>query len=167
VKIAIVASALLWTTCCLGSGRLEGTVRDSSEAVVPHTLILCIGAETGFRFSTESDQNGNYAFMVPDGSYNLIVRQNGFRPIVRVRVIVPGGGVLRVDFELRPNTIRQEMTVSDFLDKDGAAAEPGSTVLTGSWSCLHSCQSWGAGAIIELGCTPEYQRILGRWRQRE
>jgi hypothetical protein len=129
LKIVILASALLWTTCCFGSGRLEGTVRDSSEAVVPNTLIFCIGAETGFRFSTESDQNGNYALTVPDGRYNLIVRQNGFRPMVRIGVFVPGGGMLRVDFELMPNTIRQEMTVSDFLDQDGAAA-PGSTVLS-------------------------------------
>ena len=127
----ILAWAFVWTTACLGGGRLEGTVRDSSEAVVPGTLIFCIGAETGFRFSIESDRNGNYALTLPDGIYNLIVRQNGFRPIARIGVSVPAGGTLRVDFELRPNSVREEMTVTDFLDVDRATA-PAATVIVRS-----------------------------------
>ena len=75
-KAAILTLLWLCATLCRGAGHLEGTVRDGSQAVVPETSILCVAEETGFRFHTRSDREGNYSMTVPDGSYNIIVRRN-------------------------------------------------------------------------------------------
>jgi Carboxypeptidase regulatory-like domain len=129
LRAAWLASALVWTAWCQGAGRLEGTVRDTSEAVVPGTLIVCVGEETGFRFRTESGPDGNYALTVPDGHYNMIVRRSGFRPIARMRVLVESSeGSRRVDFELKPSSVWETVTVSD-VSKAGGSTESVATAI--------------------------------------
>ena len=125
---AILVSALLCASWCQGASRLEGTVRDGSEAVVPQASILCVAEETGFRFETQSDREGNYAIALPDGSYNIIVRHPGFHSIARIGVLVPLSGALRLDFELMPSSIRETITVQD-APGTIPSAETGGTVL--------------------------------------
>jgi hypothetical protein len=81
--------------------------------VVPETSILCVAEDTGFRFNVESDAEGNYSMTVPEGSYNIIVRRLGFEPVASVGVRVPRGAALRVDFELKPSSVGESITVLD------------------------------------------------------
>src|SRR5262249_46242678 len=98
---------------CHGGGRLEGTIRDGSQAVVPDASILCVPEDTVFRFHVQSDHDGNYMLIAPDGAYNIIVRHAGFNSDARIGVRVPPEGTLRVDFELRPSRIGETITVTD------------------------------------------------------
>lgn len=108
-------------------GRLEGTIRDGSDSVVPATAVSCFEEETGFRFSASSEANGEYHFVVPPGHYKVVVRREGFRAIAQLGVAVPAGGIRRLDFRLAPGSISETITVVDspaarVLDEsDGAA----------------------------------------------
>jgi hypothetical protein len=126
--LIIPVLAFFWTSWCQAAGVLEGTVRDASQAVVPGTLIQCIGEETGFRFWTQSGPGGNFTLTVPDGHYNIIVRHFGFRAIARVGVLVPAEGSLQVNFELKPSSVWETVTVSEFSET-GGSSESGATVI--------------------------------------
>jgi hypothetical protein len=112
-RIAVLAVTWCGPVWCHGSGRLQGTVRDGSGAVVPATSILCSGEETGYRFETQSDLDGSYVLTVPAGRYHVIVQRAGFRPAVRIGLLVPPDGTLQVDFELKPNRVWEVVTISD------------------------------------------------------
>jgi len=62
--LRIVLAAILGCACsrwlpAAELGRLEGTVRDGSQAVVPGTLVSSIQEETGFQFVATASGNGN------------------------------------------------------------------------------------------------------------
>lgn len=61
------------------TGRLEGTVRDTSDGVMPLASISCIQEETGFRFAHRTDSQGNYAMTLPEGHYKVLAAQAGCR----------------------------------------------------------------------------------------
>ncbi len=123
---AVLASLCLCAAWCTGAGQLEGTIRDSSQAVVPETSVLCVAEDTGFRFHVQSDTEGNYSMKVPEGSYNLIVRRRGFEPVASIGVRVPQGGAIRVDFELKPSSVGETITVLDVPEN----TQPASTAVT-------------------------------------
>jgi hypothetical protein len=117
LRIAAVIAALGAASLCRGAaGSLEGTVRDSSLAVVPNALLSGIQEETGFRFSIESDSRGEYALALPEGHYNIIVRRFGFRTVAQMGVEVAAGAKVRIDFRLEPGSLFEAVTVADFAD---------------------------------------------------
>src|SRR5580700_8566171 len=87
------------------TGRLEGTVRDSSDGVMPGASISCMQEETGFRFSGRADFQGNYRMLVPEGHYKVLANQAGFRRAVEIGVFVASGRTERVDFRLAPEGV--------------------------------------------------------------
>jgi len=95
------------------TGRLEGTVRDSSNAVVPSTAISCVQDETGFRFAVLTNDHGEYALAIPEGNYKVLARRAGFRTIAQMKVFVAKGGTRKLDFQLEPGSISEVVTVSD------------------------------------------------------
>jgi hypothetical protein len=110
------------------TGRLEGTVRDSSDGVMPGASISCMQEETGFRFSGRADFQGNYRMLVPEGHYKVLASQAGFRGVAEIGVFVASGRTQRVDFRLAPEGVSDAATVSDstteipsvFEEEDGA-----------------------------------------------
>jgi hypothetical protein len=124
----IPALLLLTAAWCQAAGRIEGTIRDGSQAVVPQTSIVCVAEDTGFRFQTHSDREGNYAVIVPDGAYNIIVRHPGFDSAARIGLLVPRAGTLHVDFELQPSSVSETVDVRDASESLGFA-ESAATIL--------------------------------------
>jgi hypothetical protein len=123
IGIGIFAALLLHAA---DSGKLQGTVRDGSDSVVPATTISCIQEETGFRFAMTSGPDGIYRFVVPAGHYKLLARHEGFRAVARLGVAVPPNGVARIDFRLEPGSISETITVvgnpvaRPFAESEGA-----------------------------------------------
>jgi hypothetical protein len=107
-------------------GRLEGTVRDGSDSLVPGTVISCIQEETGFRFSVVSGDRGEFHFVVPPGHYKVLARHDGFRSVAQLGVSVAPDAVRHLDFQLEPGSVTEVITVSAestpglFAESDGA-----------------------------------------------
>jgi hypothetical protein len=126
----LLPAALLACVALQGSetGRLEGTVRDSSGGVMPGASVSCIQEETGFRFVRATDFQGNYAMTLPEGHYKVLASQTGFRAVAQMAVFVAGRRAQHIDFRLAPDGVSAVETVSDrsagiapvFGDEDGA-----------------------------------------------
>ena len=74
----------------MGSERhivtVQGTVTDSTGAVVPDSDVTLINNETGVKLLSKSDNAGNYSFpTVTPGLYTLEVAKDGIRRITRSR----------------------------------------------------------------------------------
>lgn len=107
--LAIEASATA------ASGRLEGIVRDASTNPMPGVLVSCLQEETGFRFTTVTNERGIFQITVPSGHYTVVVSRSGFRAAERMGVDVPAKGTARSDFQLQPNSRKEVITVTDSI----------------------------------------------------
>ena len=93
-------------------GSIEGTVRDSSGAMLPGASITVTNAETGSVFRTLSGDSGAYvAPQLLPGFYNVTAELTGFKQlrIERVQVNVDSAVVLGLEMEL--GQINETVTV--------------------------------------------------------
>ena len=130
----IVLAAILGCACsrwlpAAELGRLEGTVRDGSQAVVPGTLVSSIQEETGFQFVATASGNGEFHLTVPAGHYNIAARRVGFRTVSRLSVAVIAGATRKVDFELQPGSVFETITVSDSVTPQALTDSRGDIVV--------------------------------------
>ena len=64
------------------SGKIEGTVVDSSQAVVPGARLTCKNVDTGLVRTVETNAAGIFAFPdLPIGQYTLAVSRQGFKAL--------------------------------------------------------------------------------------
>src|SRR3954470_8066985 len=62
-----------------GQGSVEGTITDTSGAVVPGVNIKLTNAGTGLSFTTASNESGYFRFpVVPVGTYDLTAESKAF-----------------------------------------------------------------------------------------
>ena len=115
-------------------GLLQGTVRDTSQAVIPNSTVSCIQDESGFRFSTISNGSGDYRFQLPEGHYTVVVRRTKFRAASRMGIFVSNHAAQHVDFQLEPAPVSAVLTVTDrpvsrpFDEVDGSTVVDPSTI---------------------------------------
>jgi hypothetical protein len=103
---------------CVGSlgqintGKITGSVTDSSGAVVPAVPITALNDATGVVTRAETSEGGEYVlnFLVP-GTYRIAVEKTGFKKIMQTGVIVNAGGIERVDFTLAVGNVDQVIGV--------------------------------------------------------
>lgn len=81
--IAVVAMMFLFYSVAghaqSGTSSVQGTITDSSGAVIPGAIIALTNNATGVRMQGESDSAGNYSFpAVHPGLYTLEVEKSGF-----------------------------------------------------------------------------------------
>src|SRR6266481_5887066 len=62
-----------------GTGRIEGTVTDSSGAVVPGAQVIAREETTNITASVTSEDDGHFIFLyLAPGSYDISVKKDGF-----------------------------------------------------------------------------------------
>jgi outer membrane receptor protein involved in Fe transport len=94
-------------------GGIQGTVTDSSGAVITDADISVTSPATGLTRATKTDSTGNYFVSeLPIGTYNVTVKSKGFRPaqVKEVRVVV--SPTQQVNVQLVPGDITQVVEVS-------------------------------------------------------
>jgi iron complex outermembrane receptor protein len=83
------------------TGRVSGTMRDPSGAVIQGGKIEIRNLESGLTRSTLSDEEGRYAFdALPDGRYRASAAYAGFETAVRRDIVVNSGQTTLIDFPL-------------------------------------------------------------------
>src|ERR1022692_4370954 len=97
----------------INTGRIDGTVRDASEALVPEARVSATNDATGAVTSTESSAAGDYVvnFLVP-GTYRVSIEKQGFQRNVTSGVVVNAGGITRVDSNLTLGQMQQAVQVA-------------------------------------------------------
>jgi hypothetical protein len=99
----------------LGTGSINGTVQDSTGAVVPGaTVALSNPGVVGGNQERVTDARGAYQFLrlVPSTTYNVRVELPGFGPAARDNIVVNADVNVRVDLTLEIGGLSDEVTVS-------------------------------------------------------
>ena len=93
-------------------GRIQGTVTDPSQAVVPNATVTLVNIKTGTSVVRKLNETGHYLFdLVEPGNYRLTVEATGFSKSVRENVDVQTRDDLTVDAQLKPGTLQETITV--------------------------------------------------------
>ena len=92
--------------------KVQGTVSDSSGAVVVGASVALINAETGIRVTQVTGTTGVYLFdFVLPSTYTIQVEMTGFRTLVQKNVLVQARGDVTVDHKLELGSTRDMVTV--------------------------------------------------------
>ena len=95
------------------TGRISGTVKDPTGAVVPGAQITVLETLTGIKSATATDTAGYYSFpSLPVGHYDLEVKTSGFKDFRQTGLILDVNTALTVDIPLELGEASQEVTVN-------------------------------------------------------
>ena len=109
LTLAIAAPALAQTT----SGRISGTVTDSSGAVMPGASITATQAATGFSRTAVTDSRGAFVLAdLPVGSYAVKAELTGFKSAVKSGYMLVADGRITVDFVLDVGEMSETVQVT-------------------------------------------------------
>jgi hypothetical protein len=82
-------------------GRISGTIRDASGAVIVGAHVMVTNSATGIARSTATDEHGAYTFVdLVVGRYDVAIESQGFKPYRRTGVVVYVNGDLLIDAKL-------------------------------------------------------------------
>ncbi len=103
-----LSAPLAWS-----EGRISGTARDPSGAVVPGVQVTAVSAETGIRQSTVTDVQGFYAFpSLPVGHYDVNAVHAGFKEFKVTGLTLDVNSALQVDVPMELGQQTQQVSVA-------------------------------------------------------
>ncbi len=95
------------------SGAIQGTVTDSSGAVLPNAPVTIVDPQTGLRRTLTTGSNGRFeATGLPPSTYDVSVGLPGFATEIRKNVTVAIGQSVIADFQLKPSKVATEIEVT-------------------------------------------------------
>src|ERR1700735_522661 len=116
-RIILLFAALLFLVSAAHAGvggRISGTVKDATGAVILKATVSITNAETGVRQLLTTDDNGAFSFLdVQVGRYDLQATADGFRPYQRTGIIVDANSALKIDAVLEVGARSDAVTVVD------------------------------------------------------
>ena len=113
VLLALLQMSVLAAYGQIATGRLTGTVRDGSGAVVPGATVVLTRNSTKTTTRQQSSQAGIYVFEAQDpGTYTLDVTANGFKHFKSEGVDIHVQQDSTIDVSLVPGSADQEINVT-------------------------------------------------------
>ena len=100
VILLVLAATTAWAQA---TAQINGTVADTSGAVLPGVTVVSVQTDTGFRREAVTDEKGAYALLnLPIGPYRLEATLAGFRTYVQTGITlqVNANPVIRVTLQL-------------------------------------------------------------------
>lgn len=110
-------SALLFAPCLMraqiaGTGNIQGTVADSSGAVVPSVTVTLTDEATHVQRTTLTSSAGVYLFpAIPVGTYDVSVSAPGFKKYVQTKIVLEVGSSIAVNPALAVGSGQQTVEV--------------------------------------------------------
>jgi len=97
-----------------GSGSIQGTVLDTSNAAVPGATVTATNVATAIDTIRQTTDAGVYALTpLPPGQYRITVTLDGFQTFVRDGIIVDALSVVGLNVTLQVAGINQSLHVTD------------------------------------------------------
>ncbi len=94
------------------SARLEGSIRDTTQAVAPGVTVTVTNRETNLSRSVTSDAQGRYVFVnLPPAQYDLSAALTGFKTTVRPGIILAVGSGVVLDLTIEVGGVAEQVTV--------------------------------------------------------
>jgi hypothetical protein len=130
-RCLVAVSAVMLTVSTLSkaqtiTGSVNGTVTDSSGAVVPNATITAHNVDTGVDTKTTSNNTGDYNIrFLQIGHYTVTVSDAGFSTHTSPQFTLEVNQIAKIDAKLAPGNNSQTVTVSGqlqpILDTDNAS----------------------------------------------
>ena len=117
-KIVVCALSLLVLFASVMSaqeyrGRIQGSVRDASEAIIAGASVTLLNVNTGISTVRKTNDTGHYIFdLVEPGSYQVTVEMPGFTKYVQENIPIVARGDVTVDAVLKTGDVRESVTIS-------------------------------------------------------
>lgn len=93
-------------------GRIQGTVMDNTQAVIPGASVSLVNIKTGVTTKRNASDVGHYIFdYVEPGSYEVEVEVAGFAKFVQQNVTMQARGDVTVNATLKPGAENQSIVV--------------------------------------------------------
>lgn len=113
------------------TGSVQGTVKDSSGAVVPGAKVTLSGAALVRSLDATTDSQGAYVFpKVPAGTYSVTVAQTNFKTVKNEEIKVVLGFASNVDVVLTAGNIAEAVTVTAAADTIDVTSSKAATNIT-------------------------------------
>src|SRR5580704_18857162 len=114
---ALVCAGLTWTPAMAqtgGDGAIQGTVKDSSGAIIPGATVMARNVGTGVETTRTSSSDGIYNVgpLIP-GNYEVTVTANGFATFKQQNVTIDAMNTLGLNVTLKTGSVNETVTVSD------------------------------------------------------
>ena len=95
------------------TASVEGTVQDTSGAVIPGAAVTVKNLETGVARAVATDERGYYrALSLPVGRYEIAAEKTGFRTQVRTGINLVVGQEAVINLSLQVGEVQQAVTVT-------------------------------------------------------
>src|SRR5688572_2826145 len=91
---------------------LIGTVKDSTDAVLPGVTVTALNPENGNTYVDVSDAAGNYRLALRPGVYKITAELPGFTPAVRDKLELLIGARATLDLRLSLSGVAENVTVT-------------------------------------------------------
>ena len=113
VVLFLIFAVHLQITAQIDTGRVEGTVRDQTGAVISGAQVLLKNNDTGVLLKVNSTQSGTYLFeAVKPGTYTLTVQSQGFDRYSALNIVAHVQQNLTQDVTLTPGAVTTDVTVT-------------------------------------------------------
>src|SRR5436305_490761 len=94
-----------------GSG-VQGTITDSSGAIVPGARVSVTNIETGIIRDAIASDDGLYRVLsLSQGTYTVHVEHSGFAPAEERSIVIAANDIRKLDFSLVIGSISERVTV--------------------------------------------------------
>jgi len=107
----LVCSPLVAQT---NTGRILGTVSDSTGAALNGAHVVITDVQRGISRALTTDESG--AYVAPDlvpGTYKVHAEAKGFRTVERINILLEVAKDVAVDFSLQPGEVKETVVVSE------------------------------------------------------
>ena len=101
-----LAGLVLLPTLAYAQATITGTVRDTSNAVLPGVIVEANSPAVGVPRSAVTDSNGIYRIIdLPPGTYSLTTSLPGFSTVKREGVELAGTATITIPIEMRVGAV--------------------------------------------------------------
>ena len=110
----VMAAGLCTVRVGLGqtTAGLNGTVTDSTGAVLPGAKVTVTNVDTGAKRDTETNEAGLYQFpLLQSGSYSIAVQKDGFKQVAQDGVRLEVNQVAQIDFKMTLGAVSETVEV--------------------------------------------------------
>lgn len=117
----------------MNTGRISGTVTDSSGAVVPGAAVTVVNQDTHLESKATTDNSGYYLVVnLPVGAYSVTAEEQGFRKAEQTGIALDNAARITADFKLEVGAVTESIEVKEVV---------GETVNTVSGEIRHTIDS--------------------------
>jgi Carboxypeptidase regulatory-like domain/TonB dependent receptor len=94
-------------------GGINGTVTDSSSAVMHAVTVAARNVATNLKLSKSTSNDGSFSFVdLPVGIYEVTFTKDGFKTVVYSQILVEVGRITTVNASLQPGEVTASVTVT-------------------------------------------------------